>query len=268
MNPWNLDPVFKNYCSMYREATESDRAPHEESMLHHVTSAVYFSIACIEAFLNHLKTEELRESHTEDSEILHLIKTANFCQKLQNWPKDAIGSDSSLKYSPGVMNHINLFYKVRCGLIHPKLTQTDEYETLEALTGSKIIEVTASFLSEVWLKKDKPFPYWLLGWNFVNPRSNSQEIIKLPNEQFLYSLCALDIPVPVISPRSDKWIQTNMKGSKCWKELHKTMKNKTYCEKQVMPVNGDNFFSLKPRLCKDWWVSKHVEVCGTPSERI
>ncbi|MGL6001577.1 MAG: hypothetical protein ACRCZ4_05675 [Plesiomonas sp.] len=268
MNPWNIDPIFKNYCSMYREATESDRAPHEESMLHHVTSAIYFSIACIEAFLNHLKIEELQESDAKGDDIFNLIKNTKFNQKLQNWPKDAIGSDKGLKYSPGVMNHIERFYDLRCGLIHPKLNQTDEYKKIESLTGSKIIEVTASFLAEVWSEKDQPFPYWLLGWNFVTPRKSTQEIIKLPNQQFLYSLRALDINVPVVSPRAEQWIQNNMKGSKCWRELHSTMKNKTYCEKQVVPVNGDYIFSLKPRLCKDWWISKHVEVCGTPSDRI
>ena len=264
MNPWNLNPVFKNYCSMYREATESDRAPHEESMLHHVTSSVYFSIACIEAFLNQLKTEELRRDGAKDEEILRLVKNSKFNQKLENWPKEAIGSDESLKYPTDVIKYIKIFHNVRCGLIHPKLTQTEEYKSLEVLTGSKIIEVTATFLAEVWSKKGDSFPYWLLGWNFVNPREHSQEIITLQNEQFLFSLSALDIPVPLGFSPSKQWIQTNMKGAKCWKQLHKTMRNKTYCEKQLA-VNGDLFFSMKPRLCKEWWVTKHVEVCGTPS---
>ncbi|MCD9496610.1 hypothetical protein [Photobacterium carnosum] len=265
MNSWNLDPIFKNYCSMYREATESDRAPHEESMLHHVTSAVYFSIACIEAYLNQLKIEEMRGKGEKEEDILRLIKNSKFAQKLQNWPKEAVGSEVSLKYPIGVMKHINMFYDVRCGLIHPKLTLSEEYEELKVLTGSTIIEVTASFLAEVWSKKDIPFPYWLLGWNYVNPREHSQEILMLPNNQFLYSLNALDILVPIGLSRSEQWIHNNMKGAKCWKLLHKAMQKKEYCEKQVLPVNGDLFFSMKPRLCKEWWVSKHIEVCGTPS---
>jgi hypothetical protein len=101
------------------------------------------------------------------------------------------------------------------------------------------------------------FPYWLFGWNYLNPRPNSYEIFIINDQQFCFSLQALGFQVVAASPaKADKWLDQNLGTFDGYMTVSQALSSLDRCEPKLGP------FPFKPILCRRWWTSEHHRSCG------
>jgi hypothetical protein len=76
MNPWSTDAAWQNFSSLCQEAHFAAEAREETAKFHHLTAALYFGIAAIEAFLNRQMRAYM--SGATEGEILEVLRNGRF----------------------------------------------------------------------------------------------------------------------------------------------------------------------------------------------
>jgi hypothetical protein len=66
----------------------------------------------------------------------------------------------------------------------------------KTLILSSVVTTIAEYIVRFHEEEGAQFPYWLFGWNYLNPRSDSYEIIPLNNQQFAVSLQTIGFDIP------------------------------------------------------------------------
>ena len=102
----------------------------------------------------------------------------------------------SLVLSDGTMDLITVFNAIRGDLTHPKTYGHDIYAKLETIDPSAVIGAVAEYIVCFHEAAATRYPYWIFGWNYLNPRPDSCEIIIINDQQFSFSLHALGCSVP------------------------------------------------------------------------
>src|ERR1700686_785548 len=102
---------------MFREAITAQEARTGMEKSHHLTAALYFGIAALEAFLNQQMRTHLEALHSEE-EIFDILRKGLIVSKLREWPVQILGKTLSLR--EGTLDLIILFNDIRGDLTHPK----------------------------------------------------------------------------------------------------------------------------------------------------
>ncbi len=91
------------------------------------------------------------------------------------------------------MELLRLCNDIRCNLTHPKTSGADIYQKLEGIDPEAVVRAVAEYCVRFLEVRREVFPYWLLGWNYFNPRSNAHEIIPVGISSFAthYSTSAI-----------------------------------------------------------------------------
>lgn len=217
-------------------------------------ASLYFGIATLEAFLNQ-KMRMCLQGTKSEGEVLEVLRKGRIMTKLKEWPTELLGKP--LKLNDGTLALIVLFNDVRGDLTHPKTRGHDVYARLETIDPISVIDSVAEYIVRFHEAEGTRFPYWLFGWNYLNPRSDSHEIVLSSDDQFCYSLIALgfNVPPPLYS-RGESWHDEYLRTFEAYKVVGKHLRSLDRCEPKEL------IFPFKPMLCRRWWTSAHHETCG------
>ncbi len=208
MNPWSINPAWQNYSSLYREVAAARKSPNEIGKFHHLTAALYFGIATIEAFLNQQMRTHLA-THAPEQVIFETLRHTGFLKKLENWPTEILGADPAV--APSTLDLIRLFNEIRGNLTHPKTSGHDIYQDLEAIDPDTVTVAVAEYCVRFLEARGEVIPYWFLGWNYFNPRSDSHEIWLVTNQQFSHSMLNMGFRLPAFEAGpAEAWRDQNM----------------------------------------------------------
>ena len=254
MNPWMTDSAWQNFSSMFREAVTSQEAQTGMEKSHHLTASLYFGIAALEAFINKKMRAHLRSTKSE-REIVDVLRTEKIMSKLRRWPAKLLGA--TLNLGSNTFDQISLFNDVRGDLTHPKTHGHDIYKKLEEIDANSVISSIAEYIVCYHEAEDTVFPYWVFGWNYLNPRSDSYEIFVINEQQFCFSLQALGFELDAALPSvSDQWQKRYLGTRKGYFDVVAALNALDRCEPKP------KIFPFKPILCRRWWTSEHQRICG------
>jgi hypothetical protein len=243
---------------MYRESISAAETRTEMHRFHHLTAALYFGIASLEAFLNRQMRSHLSPDLGDEAIYRKLRAPIIFVKKLHEWPKEILSSP--LVIDENTRELLRLFNEIRGDLTHPKTSGRDIYERLDAVNAADIHMAVATYIVSFLAARGEDFRYWLFGWNYQNPGSRTQEIAIINNQQFLFSLSHLGVEVPTYDPTtSAAWQQRYMRSIEGFGEIKRVLDGFDYCEPK------DPRFPYKPNLCRRWWTAEHQSPCGHAS---
>ncbi|MCW9059412.1 MAG: hypothetical protein OQL11_11115 [Gammaproteobacteria bacterium] len=258
MNPWSTNPCWQNFSSLYREVVAAQEAPNEIGLYHHLTASLYFGMAALEAFLNQQMREHLK-SNTQEAEIFATLRRGRITDKLRKWPAKILSDN--LPISEQAMEFLVLFNEVRGDLTHPKTNGFDIYTRLEKIEPEAVLLSVAEYIVCFYQVRGENFPYWLFGWNYLNPSHDTHEIIIIHNQQFMFSLQGLGFNVPGHEAfAAEQWQKQNMSSFTGYQKLKRSMESLGHCE-----LKNDRF-PYQPKLCRRWWIKEHHKSCGYVSQ--
>jgi hypothetical protein len=254
LGPWSINPAWQNFSSLFREARAADEAPTDMERSHHLTAALYFGIATLEAFLNQAMRLHLKASMSE-GEIFNVLRKGRFLTKLDKWPTEIIGARLELPQQN--QDLIKLCNDVRGDLTHPKTLGHDIYERLLEVQPGELVNAVAIYIVSFHIAQCTRFPYWIFGWNYLNPQPDSHEIILINDQQFCFSLRALGFDVPAADwARSEAWKDRYLKSLDGYNAIKDALEHASGCEPKY------DRFPFQPKLCCRWWTPEHHKTCG------
>jgi len=221
---------------------------------HHLTAALYFGIATLEAFLNREMRSHLKESKSEE-EIFDVLRRGRFINKLRKWPVEIIGAEPGIPQKN--IDLIELCNDVRGDLTHPKTLGHDIYERLLEVRPDELVDAIAAYIVAFHAAQGTRYPYWIFGWNYLNPRPNIHEIILINDQQFCFSLQALGFDVPAAHwGRAEAWKDRYFKSLDGYQAIKEALSHIQGCEPKY------DRFPFQPKLCQQWWSPEHHKTCG------
>ena len=258
MNPWAINPPWQNFSSLYREAVTAHEAHTAMERLHHLTAALYFGIAALEAFLNGKMREHLRPTKSEQ-DVFSTLRKGQILTKLTKWPAEMLGQ--SLQLEPSTLELLMDINDIRGNLTHPKTSGHDIYKRLETIDAEAVVGAVAEYFVKYHEAAGTRCPYWIFGWNYLNPRPNSYEIFLINDQQFCFSLQAIGFRVPAAAHwEAEAWRDRYLKAFAGYKEIRDALAKLNRCEPKV------DRFPFKPVLCRRWWTIEHQRSCGHVTE--
>jgi hypothetical protein len=244
------NPLWQNFSSMFREAITAQEVRTGMEKSHHLTASLYFGIAALEAFLNQKMRAHLTPTKSE-KEIYDRLRHRDIKDKMKEWPKELLGK--SVPIDRRTWDLIVFFNDLRGNLTHPKTHGQEFYDTLEKVKPTAIVDSAAEYIVRFHEAEGTRYPYWIWGWNYFNPRSNSYDFIPMNEQQFCFSLQALGFNARV---NDDKWIDEYFGTFAGFTTLKQFLDASSRCEPKATP------FPFKPILCRRWWSSEHQQTCG------
>ena len=240
--------------SLVREAITAREVMTGMEKSHHLTVSLYFGIAALEAFLNQKMRVHLKATKSEE-EIFGVLKRGRIISKLNRWPIELLGKSLSLKDS--TLELLTLFNDVRGDLTHPKTHGQDIYARLETIDPISVIDCVAEYIVRFHEAEGTRFPYWVFGWNYLNPRSDSYQIFVINDQQFCFSCEALGFEMPPAAfEGSEAWRDEYLGTFDGYMAVRKALNSLNRCEAKY------DRFPFKPILCRRWWTSEHHRTCG------
>jgi len=221
---------------------------------HHLTASLYFGIAALEAFLNAEMRAKMQADKASEKEIYDTLRKGALQSKLKKWPLLLTGS--RLPVRDKTVQMIEAFNELRGEITHPKETGHTLYTRLETVNPQEIIDSVAEYIVRFREAKNEQYPYWVFGWNYLNPRTASYEIILIHNQQFCYSLQGLGFS----AEPSQVWQDTILKGYVRYGEVKKALESISHCEPK-------SIFPFQPKLCRRWWEADHQRSCGNVTQQ-
>lgn len=254
MNPWSINPAWQNFSSLIREALTASEAKTEMEKSHHLTASLYFGIATLEAFLNAKMRSHLNGVKTEE-EIFNVLRKSQVVAKLKKWPSELLGKQIGLKAE--TLNLLVDINDVRGDLTHPKTLGHDIYAKLQTVDPTAVIDAVAEYIVKYHEAEQTRYPYWIFGWNYLNPRPNSYEIFLINNQQFSHSLQAIGFQLPASShAEAEAWRNRFLGHFEGYVAIRDQMRKLDRCEPKF------DRFPFKPILCRRWWTAEHHRSCG------
>lgn len=249
-----VNPAWQNFSSLYREAVAAEEAKTGMERSHHLTSALYFGISALEAFLNSKMRSRLQGTKS-DEEIFDILRRERLGDKIKKWPKEILGI--SLALEQATFERILLFKNVRDSLTHIKTPGHDLYEDLEDIEPSAVVATIAEYLVRFHQQEGTQFHYWVFGYNYLNPRPDSYEIILINNQQFVWSLQAIGFEIPgrVTDVNAEAWQRHYLGTFDGYIVVRESLNSAPRCEPK-------SIFPYQPKLCRRWWTAEHQRTCG------
>ena len=258
MNPWAVNPAWQNFSSLFREAAAASEAKTGMERSHHLTASLYFGVAALEAFLNQKMRAHLKSANTEE-EIFNVLRKGQIIGKLKKWPEQLLGKPLNL--NEGTLDLLTTFNDVRGDLTHPKTLGHDIYGKLETIDPGSVTDAVAEYIVKYHEAEGTRYPYWIFGWNYLNPRPNSYEIFIINDQQFSFSLQAIGFQVPAAAhAEAEAWRDRYLGTFEGYMTIREALGKLERCEPKF------DRFPFKPVLCRHWWSADHHRSCGHVTE--
>lgn len=251
MNPWLVNPPWMHYSSAVREAAIAETETDDFLKCHHKTAALYFGISFIEAFLNRKMRQVMEARGEPETEIIDVLrKSSKFREKLKNWPELISGKKAVI--SVNLQDKLVAINEVRGDITHAK--SSGIYEKLETTNAASFLDSLAEYAVQFHSSMGETFPYWLTGWNYVNPQQSSPAPWIINDQQFIHSLAYFGLRIDSFDAKaSGAWRLSHMSDVAGYHRLKKMMDTFEPCE----PIDPE--FPFRPRLCRRWWDIEHIK---------
>lgn len=243
---FNSNIVWHYYSSAFYESALAAESSNSFQKYHHLRACTYFSVCCFEAFLNGMMREKLTQDGLDEKGILQKLRGVNLEKKIRNWP-------SHICCKPVVIpDHIIVTFKdfqqIRNEVTHAKNRDHSIYADLDRMEPALIVDAVARLIVITLSAKSRPFPYWLLGWNYVGLNGNPAHPFEGNNlNGFVHSLRNLGIQFNNYG--SDVvWEEKAMTTMKGYNELKDIL---SQIATDIEP--HDIRFPQKPKLTRRWW---------------
>lgn len=243
---FNSNIAWHYYSSAFQESILSSESNNPFQRYHHLRACTYFSICCFEAFLNSMMREKLMQNGFDEDTILKKLRKVNLEQKIRIWPTELCGN--TLEIPSDIIDTFKSFQGIRNEVAHAKNRDHSIYADLDRMQPVLIVDAVARLIVTTLSAKSQPFPYWLLGWNYVGFNGNPAHPFEGNNlNGFVHSLRNLGIRFNNYG--SDiVWEQKAMSSMTGYDELKDILSQ--------VPINvepRDTRFPQKPRLTRRWW---------------
>lgn len=257
MNPWVINSIWQNYSSLFREAATARELKTGMERSHHLTASLYFGIAALEAFLNQKMRSHLEPTKSEE-EVFKFLRKGQIIDKLEKWPTELLSKPLNL--NAGTLDLLTGFNDIRGNLTHPKTHGRDIYEKLDAIDPALVVDAVAEYIVKYHEAEGTQYPYWIFGWNYLNPRSDSYEIFIINDQQFSFSLQAIGFQIPAGTGDSEVWRERYLGTYQGYRIMQESLNQLDRCEPKF------DRFPFKPVLCRRWWTPTHQQSCGHVSQ--
>lgn len=254
--PYPVDPSWQNFCSLYREACTAEEVVTAVEKSHHMMAALYFGIAALEALLNEKMRAHIQDAKSPE-DVLKLLRRTEFRRKLKTWPTEI--TKQPLLVPAEALDLILLCNDVRGDLTHPKVTGHLIYEKLLTVRPEDVVDAVARYIVEFHQAQGATVPYWVFGWNYLNPRTDTHDIIVINEQQFCFSLAALGYQVPMQWPQYEMWTGKYLGTLEGYAAIRTVLLEANRCEPKYAR------FPHQPELCRRWWTPEHHKTCGHAS---
>lgn len=241
---WNSELPWHHHCSMLYEAALAHEANNDFMRYHHVRSCIYFAVSALEAFLN----GQMRRFHegkgVPEKEIFKKLKKTPIDNKRADWPSEICGH--SVVFPDGIDQIFAAHKDIRNETTHPKRRDHSIYPELEGANPNELAEAVSVAMVAVYEGLDDPFPYWLLGWNYVGMNNNAAYPHQSNNMNgFFYSLKRMGWR---ISATEIDWDKRNMVTLENYRVLKDALDEYPLYIEPYWPI-----FPTRPRLTRRWW---------------
>ena len=254
MNAWTAYYAWPNFSSMVREADSARASRTDLERSHHLTACLYFGVAALEGFINSHMREHLEQSMS-DEDITKYLSKGSIMDKLKKWPKLIIGR--RLDIDPTTITLLKGFNSLRGNLTHPKKHTLELARELSTIEPAEVVNAVAEYIVHFHVAAGTAFPYWVFGWNYLNPRTDTYEIAAVNEGQFLFSLQALGFGFNARPSDEHEAARGRYLGSFAgYCEVRDRLNMLEGCEPK------QDRFPHMPILCRRWWTPEHQEKCG------
>jgi hypothetical protein len=161
---------------MYREAVTAHDAATGMEVAHHRMAALYFGISALESFLNLKMRDHLLRTGLEHGEIYEVLKNGRFKEKIKKWPLIITGRQLELR--PDSIDKILSVNVLRGDLTHQKNFWPETYDELGQTDPMVVVDLVAEFIIAFHQAVGELFPYWVWGWNYLNPRRVRHRVVE------------------------------------------------------------------------------------------
>ncbi|HEU5404227.1 MAG TPA: hypothetical protein VFU86_22955 [Terriglobales bacterium] len=259
MEHWFIEPVWQNYSSMYREAVTSGEAKTAMEVAHHRMATLYFGISAVETFLNLKMRDHLIRTGVDHDESHKKLRNGVFADKVKKWPFLITGQQLALRNDS--IERLLSINTLRGNLTHQKNFWPETYEELSQTDPMGVVDLIAEFIVEFHHARNKLAPYWIWGWNYLNPQRQGHDIILLNEGQMVRSLRHLGYKFPAgIAGSFEDCQKQILTGYEGYVEVAAFLRDCDRCEPKF------DAFPHQPKLCRRWWDPLHQNTCGSVSD--
>lgn len=243
---FNSNITWHYYSSAFYESILSAESNNPFQRYHHLRACIYFSVCCFESFLNTVMREKLTQDGVNEEVILKKLRKVNLEEKIRNWPSEVC--ETPLEIPGYIIDIFKSIQGVRNEVTHAKNRDHSIYSELDRMQPTLIVDAVARLIIITLSAKARPFPYWLLGWNYVGFNGNPAHPFEGNNlNGFVHSLRNLGIQFNNYG--SDiAWEMKAMTSMKGFDELKDIL---TQSPIDIEP--HDTRFPQKPQLTRRWW---------------
>ena len=238
---WNVDTTWHLYSFMIQEYEQMKESETQFEIYHHKMASLYFGFGAIESFLN----AEIRIVRTiqgvDDKDILIEIRDAKDKKRWGEWIKEISGGTieeclfEKMKYLKEIRNEIT----------HSKRKDQLLYGFIDEYSIDEIIDIVQEIIVTIKERQNKPFPYWLIGWNYIGFNFNDKELCLSNNLNGFYYSC-LNIGFSPMPPQS--MFEKKIMGS-----YESFLKLKSAFNSSNLIIEPKNPMFDTPRLTRRWW---------------
>ncbi len=234
---WNANLAWELFSSAvynYRLALSSLKEHQRHSFF---KTVIMSSVTAVEAYFNEVLAKE--ENWSEGD-----LQKRNWSEKVST-----LGIDfSAERFSKSKFIRNNF-------IVHHKRIDYRYFVEINQTTALEAIESSQDVIADVSYRRNRIFPYWITGLNFINP-SHSNDIWLLNDYEFWCRFKWLGLSRVVtqmflsdgsIRPPEDKNIYDSL-----YKELWQKLKD-CHFKLEVLNNAKDKRFPLMPFLTSEWW---------------
>ncbi len=247
---WNTNITWHYVTSVQYAAHASKAATDAVGRYHHLRTCLYFGIGALEAFANERMRKHLEEQGNTEEAVLKELRHGRIDTKIKAWPE--LMSGQSVDIDPTVLAIIDANKLMRDEITHPKRHDSSIYRDLDSFDPEQLVEAVSSYIVSVLQSLGQPFPYWLLGWNYVGLNGDPTALFQGNNGNgFAHSYSALGLRN--FNPYLYGFEQQNMMTLPHYKRLKSEL---DACTLDIEPFFDR--FPTKPRLTRRWWDAEFI----------
>ena len=209
-------------------------------------AALYFGSACAEGFLNRQMRETLTARGAPEAEIRRALKGPGLGVKLRKWPAELGMAPIALPES--IVELLEQAQTVRNENTHPKQADHSIYAYMDSVQPEAIVDALARTIVLFNAARERPFPYWVLGWNYVGLNGDPSHPVESTNlNGFVHSLRRIGFTFNNYG--SDLiWERRDMMSVAGYEALRRALRQVPF---DIEP--RDDYFPSRPRLTRRWW---------------
>ncbi|QET01652.1 MULTISPECIES: hypothetical protein [Cupriavidus] len=243
---FNADVTWHTFSATVHQSVMAAEATNAFMRYEYLRAALYFGSACAEGYLNRSMRERLTVRCLAERTIRDELKRPGLGIKLRKWPANFC--DQSTQLPADIIDLLDKAQKVRNENTHPKQADHSIYQDMDDVQPNDIVHALARMIVILNAARDRPFPYWLLGWNYVGLNGDPSHPFESNNlNGFIHSLRHLGFSFD--NHGSDMtWEQREMTSITGYTALREALQKLPF---DIEP--RDSRFPTRPRLTRRWW---------------